>query len=176
MKWTNALTLKFVKIYFKRDVLWDPANPVYSLNFIREAAYADVIAEFEAATSKTLTIKEILKKLKELNLIYLKETYKMLQKARSGEIYKPSPVWFKEMDKHLKDLPSTHRTLCMKAEELRDMHGSNKVKKSHKTDPKSVTKMKKGRRHTSKSSKKFEDFEDDTSDYISTISTLFTLN
>ncbi|RVE49879.1 hypothetical protein evm_005472 [Chilo suppressalis] len=106
MKWSEAVTVEFVKIYMKNECLWNPAHPGYKLKFQREKSYSDIISEFRVSTSKTLTVPEVKMKIKNLRTTYVQQVHKILQKSNPDCIYEPSLVWFHEMDKCLKHIPN----------------------------------------------------------------------
>lgn len=108
MRWSEAVTLEFVKLYLKHECLWNPVHPGYKLRYQREEAYCDVISEFKSTTTKSLCVAEVKNKIKNLRSTYGQEVHKILQKSSPDCIYEPSLVWFKEMDRCLKNVPG-HR-------------------------------------------------------------------
>lgn len=110
MRWSESVTLEFVKIYLKHECLWNPAHTGYKLKYQREKAYGDITSEFKAATSKCLSIPEVKLKIKNLRTTYLQQVHKILQKSSPDSIYEPSLVWFHEMDRCLKHVPSNRHS------------------------------------------------------------------
>lgn len=108
MRWSETVTLEFVKIYLRHDCLWNPSHPGYKLKHQREKAYNDISAEFENATTKTLSVLEVKLKIKNLRTTYMQMVHKVLEKSSPDSIYEPSLIWFNEMDNCLKHL-STNR-------------------------------------------------------------------
>ncbi|CAG9788538.1 unnamed protein product [Diatraea saccharalis] len=110
MKWSEAVTLEFVRIYLKNECLWNPAHPGYKLKFQREKSYSEIISEFKTSTSKTLTVTEVKMKIKNLRTTYVQQVHKILQKSNPDSIYEPSLVWFHEMDSCLKHITNNRYT------------------------------------------------------------------
>ncbi|KAF9421260.1 hypothetical protein HW555_002732 [Spodoptera exigua] len=110
MRWSEAVTLEFVKIYLKHECLWNPSHPGYKLRYQREQAYSDISAEFKSSTMKSLTVPEIKMKIKNLRTTYVQQVHKILQKSSPDSIYEPSLVWFHEMDRCLKHIPSNRHS------------------------------------------------------------------
>lgn len=110
MKWSEAVTLEFVKIYLKHECLWNPVHAGYKLKYQREKSYSGIISEFRASTSKTLTVPEVKVKIKNLRTTYVQQVHKILQKSNPDFIYEPSLVWFHEMDKCLKHIPNNRHS------------------------------------------------------------------
>lgn len=110
MRWSEAVTLEFVKIYLKHECLWNPAHPGYKLRYQREQAYSDISAEFKGSTMKSLSVPEVKMKIKNLRTTYVQQVHKILQKSSPDSIYEPSLVWFHEMDRCLKHIPSNRHS------------------------------------------------------------------
>nr|XP_021198223.2 uncharacterized protein LOC110382070 [Helicoverpa armigera] len=110
MRWSEAVTLEFVKIYIKHECLWNPSHPGYKLRYQREQAYLDISEEFKSATMKSLTVPEVKMKIKNLRTTYVQQVHKILQKSSPDSIYEPSLVWFHEMDRCLKHVPSNRHS------------------------------------------------------------------
>lgn len=104
------MTLEFVKIYIKHECLWNPSHPGYKLKYQREQAYSDISGEFKGSTMKSLTVPEIKMKIKNLRTTYVQQVHKILQKSSPDSIYEPSLVWFHEMDRCLKHVPSNRHS------------------------------------------------------------------
>ncbi|CAG9565012.1 unnamed protein product [Danaus chrysippus] len=58
MRWSEAVTVEFVKMYLKHECLWNPNHPGYKIKYQREKAYFDICSEFKTSTMKTLTVPE----------------------------------------------------------------------------------------------------------------------
>lgn len=110
MRWSEAVTLEFVKIYLKHECLWNPAHPGYKLKYQRDKAYGDISSEFECSTNKILSVPEIKMKIKNLRTTYAQQVQKILHKSHPNFIYEPSLVWFHEMDRCLKHIPSNRHS------------------------------------------------------------------
>lgn len=108
MRWSEAVTLEFVKIYIKHECLWNPAHPGYKLRYQREKAYSEISTEF--MTTKSMTVPEVKMKIKNLRTTYAQQVHKILQKSSPDSIYEPSLVWFHEMDRCLKHIPSSRHS------------------------------------------------------------------
>ncbi|KAL4705817.1 hypothetical protein ACJJTC_006537 [Scirpophaga incertulas] len=106
MKWSEAVTLEFVKIYLKQECLWNPSHPGYRMKNQREKSYRIIINEFRASTSKTMTSLEVKTKIKTLRTTYSEQVHKIIERSNPDNIYEPSLIWFNEMDKHLKNIPN----------------------------------------------------------------------
>lgn len=104
MRWNESATLEFVRLYLKHECLWDPNNPGYKLKHRRDSAYLEICSEFKSI--KTLTIPEVKMKIKNLRTTYIQQVHKILQKSSPDCIYEPSLVWFNEMDRCLKHIPT----------------------------------------------------------------------
>ncbi|KAG6463859.1 hypothetical protein O3G_MSEX014113, partial [Manduca sexta] len=110
MRWSEAVTLEFVKIYLNHECLWNPAHSGYKLKYEREKAYNEIVTEFKASTMKTLSVPEVKMKIKNLRTTYVQQVHKILQKSSPDCIYEPSLVWFNEMDQCLKHISSIRQT------------------------------------------------------------------
>lgn len=110
MRWSEAVTLEFVKIYLKNECLWNPSHPNYKLKHHREKSYLEIISEFKASTSKTLSVSEVKMKIKNLRTTYVQQVHKILQKSLPDAMYEPSLVWFHEMDRCLKHVPNNRHS------------------------------------------------------------------
>lgn len=108
MRWGETVTLQFVKTYLKHECLWNPEHPGYKLKYLREKAYADIGTEFNVSTQKSLSSLEVKLKIKNLRTTYVQQVHKILEKSNCNSIFEPSLIWFHEMDKCLKNLPSRH--------------------------------------------------------------------
>lgn len=104
MRWSEAITLEFVKIYLKHECLWNPNHPGYKLKYQRDKAYDDICTEFKNSTTKCLSVPEVKIKIKNLRTTYVQQIHKILQKSSPDSIYEPSLVWFHEMDRCLKHI------------------------------------------------------------------------
>ncbi|XP_041982014.1 uncharacterized protein LOC121735300 isoform X2 [Aricia agestis] len=113
MRWSEAVTLEFVKIYLDNDVLWNPSHVYYRSRKHREKAYTNIQARFKEAASKSLTIPEVKNKIKNLRTTYQQQIQKILQKSNPDSIFEPSLVWFNEMDRCLKNVSNRHSTHSM---------------------------------------------------------------
>lgn len=102
MRWCEENTQNFVKLYLDKECLWNPAHKWYKAKYKRETAYAEIISEFETLTGKCMTIPEVKVKIKNLRSTYTQQVQKVLQKSSPDSIYKPSLIWFHEMDRCLK--------------------------------------------------------------------------
>lgn len=128
MRWSEAVTLEFVKIYLKHECLWSPAHPGYKLRYQREKAYADISSEFKITTMKTLSIPEVKMKIKNLRTTYVQQVHKILLKSSPDEIYEPSLVWFHEMDRCLKHIPSNrHSNTYSTSQETQEVDSSCQI-------------------------------------------------
>ncbi|XP_063386827.1 uncharacterized protein LOC134672797 [Cydia fagiglandana] len=125
MRWSEAITLEFVKIYIKHECLWNPAHTGYKLKYQREEAYSSIQSDFKAATGKSLSIPEIKIKIKNLRTTYCQQVQKILQKSSPDAIYEPSLVWFHEMDQCLKHVPTNrHSTSYINTHEIPEVDSS----------------------------------------------------
>lgn len=106
MRWGEGVTLEFVKIYGKHECLWNPAHPGYKVRNEREKAYEAIRAEFQKTCNKNMAIHEIKIKVKNLRTTYMQQVNKILEKSSPQYVYEPSLVWFNEMDKFLKNVPT----------------------------------------------------------------------
>lgn len=106
MRWSESITLEFVKLYLKHESLWNPSHPGYKLKYERIKAYNEMIKDFEISTHKTLSIPEVKMKIKNLRTTYMQQLNKILQKSSPDYIYEPSLIWFNEMDQCLKHIPN----------------------------------------------------------------------
>ncbi|CAH2092594.1 unnamed protein product [Euphydryas editha] len=111
MRWSEATTLEFVKMYLKHECLWNPSHPGYKLKYQRDKAYADICSEFKDSTMISLTVPEVRIKIKNLRTTYVQQVHKILKKSSPDSIYEPSLIWFQEMDRCLKHI-STNRHLA----------------------------------------------------------------
>ncbi|CAK1550363.1 unnamed protein product [Leptosia nina] len=102
MRWSEQITQDFVKMYLKYDCLWNTNHPDYKLRQRRDKAYSSLSAEFKAVSKISLTTTEIKVKIKNLRSTYMQEVNKVFQKSSPDWIYKPSLVWFEDMDRCLK--------------------------------------------------------------------------
>ncbi|XP_049876182.1 uncharacterized protein LOC126373875 [Pectinophora gossypiella] len=105
MRWGEAVTTEFVRMYLKHECLWNPDHPSYKMRHVREKAYYAISSEFKAATSKNLSVPEVKVKIKNLRTTYCQQVHKILQKSGPDSMYEPSLVWFHEMDRCLKHIP-----------------------------------------------------------------------
>lgn len=110
MRWGETVTLEFVKIYLKQECLWNPSHPGYKLKHYREKSYMNIINEFKTSTSKTLSVPEVKMKVKNLRTTYAQEVNKILHKSNPDSMYEPSLIWFHEMDRCLKNVPSNRHS------------------------------------------------------------------
>ncbi|XP_028167363.1 uncharacterized protein LOC114357782 [Ostrinia furnacalis] len=132
MRWSEAVTLEFVKIYLKHECLWNPAHPGYKMKAQREKSYFSIITEFKDSTSKTLTVPEVKMKIKNLRTTYVQQVHKILQKSNPDSMYEPSLVWFHEMDKCLKHVPNhRHPTAYNTVPEAPEVDSSTQIWVDH---------------------------------------------
>lgn len=110
MRWNEAVTLQFVKIYLKHECLWNPAHPGYKVKYQRDKAYAEICTEFKHATMKSLSVPEVKIKIKNLRTTYAQQVNKILQKSSPDCIYEPSLIWFHEMDRCMKHIPTNRHS------------------------------------------------------------------
>ncbi|XP_045537345.1 uncharacterized protein LOC106713191 [Papilio machaon] len=110
MRWNEAVTLEFVKIYLKHECLWNPSHPDYKIKYERDKAYADIASEFQLSTMKSLSIPEIKIKIKNLRTTYLQQVHKIIQSSTPDCIYEPSLIWFHEMDQYMKNIPTNRHS------------------------------------------------------------------
>ncbi|XP_013166484.1 PREDICTED: uncharacterized protein LOC106116966 [Papilio xuthus] len=110
MRWNEAVTLEFVKIYLKHECLWNPSHPDYKIKYERDKAYADIASEFQLSTMKSLSIPEIKIKIKNLRTTYLQQVHKIIQCSTPDCIYEPSLIWFHEMDQYMKNIPTNRHS------------------------------------------------------------------
>ncbi|CAG4951252.1 unnamed protein product [Colias eurytheme] len=103
MRWSENTTLDFVKIYLKHELLWNNNHPDYKMRHRRIDAYRDISSEFKSCTNLSLTVPEVKMKIKNLRSTYMQEVYKVLKKSSPDCMYKPSLVWFEDMDRCLKN-------------------------------------------------------------------------
>ncbi|XP_047992550.1 uncharacterized protein LOC125231215 [Leguminivora glycinivorella] len=128
MRWSEAITLEFVKIYIKHECLWNPAHTGYKLKYQRAEAYSSIQSDFKAATGKSLSIPEIKIKIKNLRTTYCQQVQKILQKSSPDAIYEPSLVWFHEMDQCLKHVPTNrHSTSYINTHEMPEVDSSSQL-------------------------------------------------
>ncbi|XP_022126849.2 uncharacterized protein LOC111001302 [Pieris rapae] len=102
MRWSEKTTQDFIRMYLKNECLWNTNHADYKLKHRRDKAYASLSEEFNAYTKIHLSTTEIKIKIKNLRSTYMQEVNKVLQKSSPEFIYKPSLVWFDEMDRCLK--------------------------------------------------------------------------
>lgn len=112
MRWSEAITLEFVKIYLKHECLWNPSHPGYKLKYQRDKAYVDICNEFKDSTTKCLSVPEVKMKIKNLRTTYVQQVHKILQKSSPDSIFEPSLVWFHEMDRCLKHIPTNRHIIA----------------------------------------------------------------
>ncbi|KAI5636578.1 alcohol dehydrogenase transcription factor myb/SANT-like domain-containing protein [Phthorimaea operculella] len=105
MRWGEATTLEFVKLYLREECLWNPDHPGYKNKFKRQMCYNTISAEFETFSGKRMSIPEIKNKIKSLRSTYAQQVQKILQKSSPDAMYEPSLVWFTEMDRCLRNIP-----------------------------------------------------------------------
>ncbi|KAJ2945420.1 hypothetical protein O0L34_g231 [Tuta absoluta] len=105
MRWGEAATLEFVRLYLREECLWNPDHPGYKNKFKRQMCYNTISAEFEAYSGKRMNIPEIKNKIKSLRSTYAQQVQKILQKSSPDAMYEPSLVWFTEMDRCLRNIP-----------------------------------------------------------------------
>ncbi|CAH0589262.1 unnamed protein product [Chrysodeixis includens] len=125
MRWSEAVTLEFVKIYIKHECLWNPAHPGYKLRYQREKAYSEISTEF--MTTKSLTVPEVKMKIKNLRTTYAQQVHKILQKSSPDSIYEPSLVWFHEMDRCLKHISSNRHSTSYNPQESLEIDSSCQI-------------------------------------------------
>lgn len=112
MRWCEENTMNFVKLYLSKECLWNPSHEWYKTKFEREIAYSEIIEEFATLTGKCMTIPEVKTKIKNLRSTYTQQVQKILIKSSPDTIYKPSLIWFHEMDRRLKYVPNTKTTVA----------------------------------------------------------------
>ncbi|XP_047535484.1 uncharacterized protein LOC125069914 [Vanessa atalanta] len=127
MRWSEAITLEFVKMYLKHDCLWNPSHPGYKLKYQRDKAYADICSEFKDSTMKSLTIPEVKMKIKNLRTTYVQQVHKILQKSSPDSIYEPSLIWFQEMDRCLKHIPTNRHLASYTTQDAPDVDTSCQI-------------------------------------------------
>ncbi|CAG5038149.1 unnamed protein product [Parnassius apollo] len=95
-RWGDERTIQFIHLYRDYECLWKPTSPLYKNKIARANAYTKIQEEF------SLTEKEIKNKIKSLRSTYHQEKNKVENSKRSGagssDIYKPSLIWYMEMD------------------------------------------------------------------------------
>lgn len=95
-RWGDERTIQFIHLYREYECLWKPTSSFYKNKIARANAYSKIQEELN------LTEKEIKNKIKSLRSTYHQERNKVENSKRSGAgssvIYKPSLIWFKEMD------------------------------------------------------------------------------
>ncbi|XP_059057898.1 uncharacterized protein LOC131851411 [Achroia grisella] len=128
MRWSEAVTLEFVKIYLKHECLWNPAHPGYKLKSQRDKAYVDICTQFKASTNKVLSVPEVKMKIKNLRTTYVQQVHKILQKSSPNSIYEPSLIWFHDMDRCLKNITTNrHPILCDNPQESAEVDSSCQI-------------------------------------------------
>ncbi|XP_034834428.1 uncharacterized protein [Maniola hyperantus] len=125
MRWNESATLEFVRLYLKHECLWDPNNPGYKLKHRRDSAYLEICSEFKSI--KTLTIPEVKMKIKNLRTTYIQQVHKILQKSSPDCIYEPSLVWFNEMDRCLKHIPTNRHLSSYNSQETPEVDSSSHI-------------------------------------------------
>lgn len=105
-RWSEAVTLEFVKIYLKHECLWNPSHPGYKLKYQRDKAYEEISTKFKDSTLKCLSVTEVKVKIKNLRTTYFQQLNRILQRSNPDSIYEPSLFWFNEMDRCLKYIPT----------------------------------------------------------------------
>ncbi|XP_061379166.1 uncharacterized protein LOC116771480 [Danaus plexippus] len=127
MRWSEAVTVEFVKMYLKHECLWNPNHPGYKIKYQREKAYFDICSEFKTSTMKTLTVPEVKMKIKNLRTTYVQQVQKILQKSGPNSIYEPSLVWFNEMDRCLKHIRTNRHLYSLSTQETPGVDSSCQI-------------------------------------------------
>ncbi|XP_026756308.1 uncharacterized protein LOC113516134 [Galleria mellonella] len=127
MRWSEAVTLEFVKIYLKHECLWNPMHPGYKLKYQRDKAYTDISTEFKATAGKILSIPEVKIKIKNLRTTYVQQIHKILQKSSPNSIYEPSLIWFNEMDRCLKNITTNRQSSYSNSQESAEVDSSCQI-------------------------------------------------
>ncbi|KAJ0174846.1 hypothetical protein K1T71_009954 [Dendrolimus kikuchii] len=117
MRWNENVTLQFVKLYLKHECLWNPSHPGYKLKYERIKAYDIMVKDFQACTTKKLSIPEVKMKIKNLRTTYMQQLNKILEKSSPDSIYEPSLIWFHEMDQCLKHVPNNRTPVYVCSQE-----------------------------------------------------------
>lgn len=108
MRWSEDVTLKFVKVYLKYEALWNPEHPHYKIRYEREKAYRGIASDFSAV--KNVSVPEIKIKIKHLRTTYSQQVTKILQRSSPSSMYEPTLVWFQEMDRCLKHVQNSRHS------------------------------------------------------------------
>lgn len=124
IRWREKTTLKFLKIYLAKECLWNPAHVWYKIKFKREKAYHEIVSEFKAITGKSMSIPEVKIKIKNLRSTYSQEVQKIMKKSSPDSIYQPSLVWFHDMDRCLKYVPTNRNVTADFVSTIPQIHPS----------------------------------------------------
>ncbi|KAI4467158.1 hypothetical protein MML48_2g00020420 [Holotrichia oblita] len=91
MEWTNDLCLKFVNLYEKFPILWDPKDKFYKITPKKNEAWVVISEELD------IGVPELKKKMTSLFATYRKVRQKLATPGKSGsgaDDVDSSPVWF----------------------------------------------------------------------------------
>ncbi|CAG4994579.1 unnamed protein product [Parnassius apollo] len=76
---------------------------------------------------KNLSIPEVKIKIKNLRTTYLQQVQKILQKSSPDSIYEPSLIWFHEMDRCMKHVPTNRNSLYNNTQETSEVDSSCQI-------------------------------------------------
>lgn len=98
MRWSEAETKHFVKIFLNHEILWNPKHPQHGSRFERFKQQNSVIEIFKARTGISMEIFDLKMKVRSLKSTYCQEKNKVYNRSTSEYQYKPSLVWFEDWD------------------------------------------------------------------------------
>lgn len=103
LKMNDYETTKFVELYKKESILWNPTISDYKCRVKRTAAAKRIAVSMGL---KHFTYMHVIQKFKNLRSSYLQELKKIARSTESigsnDELYVPKVVWFKLMDSFLR--------------------------------------------------------------------------
>nr|XP_018900446.1 PREDICTED: uncharacterized protein LOC109032655 [Bemisia tabaci] len=108
VRWEEAETLRFVKLYKERQCLWDPSLPEYRNNKVRNDAYEELQAEMRMPD---FSINDVKQKIKNLRNTYTQEVAKIEKAINAGSSYQPQMKWFLTMDKLVRKIRDNQPSL-----------------------------------------------------------------
>lgn len=110
-RWGDEKTTKFVRLYRYHECLWDMNHVNYKSKDARDKAYLDMV---EQMNDSELTVFDIKNKIKSLRSTYHQELNKIRSSQQPGakvkDVYKPSLMWFEEMNFLYKNFVESRRS------------------------------------------------------------------
>ncbi|XP_069692234.1 uncharacterized protein [Periplaneta americana] len=97
-KWSDAVNIKFVKLYKEKRCLWDQHHNLYKNKHAREKALSDIVGEMNIEGFGIVEVKTKIKSLRgTFNIEFAKQQKSVKSGSGSADVYVPTLKWFNIM-------------------------------------------------------------------------------